>query len=251
MATTTEPGHEGAHLDALRRRLYRPDATDADLREYLAERVAATPGPEQEAAEPPPRPSHRVPLILAGVGAAVVAVVVVGAVGLRQAEDTALPAVPTAAASSAPTAAPSEAVVDVGDGQVLTLDGVAPTRTAVGTTVRDRRVIGRRFEGRGNAVVRLDPPVGSWDGGRVSVQMTSNGPSPVAWRALLRVTRTDWTTYPVVLARGLVPEQSGAAVPSTFLYPRNPPTEIAVAAGRDVPWTLVVGIAGGLQPASP
>ena len=273
-------------VDDLRRRLYRPDATAADLQRYLAGRAAE--GEEQPSAaiaahaasaadttdttdtaiaeaeadttteaadadtasadadtadadadaDADGRTAGRFPRRRAAVGVAVV-----GAAALLL---TLLPRRP--ASTPRPSAVPrAQAVVqDVGEGQVLdTGAGTASGATPAPASIRGTAVVGQRFTGRGNAVVAVDPPPGSRGGGRAMIAMTAAG-TAVRWRALLIVTRNDWTSFPVVMARGSATGLAGT--PTTFVYPAGPPTRIAVQAPARVRWTLVVAVADGLEP---
>uniref|UniRef100_UPI0035C954D6 hypothetical protein n=1 Tax=uncultured Amnibacterium sp. TaxID=1631851 RepID=UPI0035C954D6 len=137
---------------------------------------------------------------------------------------------------------------DVGDGRVLTVDGRADGPTPVPVSIDGTAVVGQRFQGYGTAVVGFDPPDGSFEGGRVLVDVTSSAPTRVSWRALIMLTRMDWTSYPLVAARGIAQDHSGARAPTVFVYPSRPPTRIAVEAPPGVGWTLVVAISGQLAP---
>ena len=272
-------------VDDLRRRLYRPDATAADLQRYLAGRAAegeeqpssaiaahaasaadttdtaiaeaeadttttTTEAADAEAdtasaaatatasADADGRTAGRFPRRRAAVGVAVV-----GAAALLL---TLLPHRP--AGTPHPGAVPrAQAVVqDVGEGQVLdTGAGTASGATPAPASIRGTAVAGQRFTGRGNAVVAVDPPPGSRGGGRAMIAMTAAG-TAVRWRALLIVTRNDWTSFPVVMARGSATGLAGT--PTTFVYPAGPPTRIAVQAPARARWTLVVAVADGLEP---
>jgi hypothetical protein len=225
---------EEARLDALRRRLYRADATDADRRRYAAERAAALqPEPAQEAAQdlparPPGRPSLR--------SVAVVAVLLAGLAGVVVGERLD----PRASGTARPS--PSPVVQqDFGDGLRFAVDasGVSgPTRVA--TSVRGTAVVGQRFEGHGAAVVPVDLLPGSFDGGRAMVLLTAAQPAPTEWRALSVITRDDFSSFPVVMAQGTADPGTTVATPSTFVFSGGPPARIAVQAPADVRWTLVV-----------
>lgn len=235
---------EGAsRLDDLRRRLYRADATDADVQRYEAERALVAedaPDPPAEPVAPPATPRHRAVLLL---GATAVA-----GIALLAAVRTGQPAVEAGPASASPSAGRS-LVQDVGEGQVLAVElGSVSDPMSVPVSIRGTAVAGQRFLGRGNAVVAFHPPGAVTDGGRAMVVLTANGPSPVGWRALLTMTRNETTTYPIVMARGQNQQGAGLATPTTFVFPGSPPTRIAVEAPSDVRWTLVVGATDGLEP---
>ena len=234
MTAPQQSPEEDARLDALRRALYRPDATDADRQRYRAEQAAVLlePEPTAQAPEPPvERPARRLRW-----GVMVVAVALAGLAGIAIGQRLAPPAVETAR----PTAAPV-LQQDFEDGSRYEVDtkGVSGPR-AVATTVRGTAVIGQRFEGHGPAVVPVDLLPGSFDGGRAMVVLTAAQPAPTAWRALRLLTRNDFSSFPMVMAHGTADPGQLVATPSSFIYPGAPPARIAVEAPDSVRWTLVV-----------
>lgn len=230
----TTAGGDG-QVDALRRRLYRPGATDEDLRAYEAARPLET---AEEAEEPAlsPRGRHRRLVVVAAV-AGVLAVLVAGVL-LRPAAEPARPV----------AARPSPVLLDIGDGASLDVAaGSASRATAVVTAVDGTPVIGRRVEGRGNAVVDLDPDR-SAAGGRAVIAVASAGTARVTWRVLLDVLHPDWSASVFVLAQGRA-EGEGDAVPATtFTFAARPPTRIAVQAPDGVRWAVVYAATVGTEP---
>ncbi|GAA4742076.1 hypothetical protein GCM10025783_11730 [Amnibacterium soli] len=227
-------------LDALRRGLYRPGSTEADLRQYLAEREAVAPeAPVDEPAPPAqPRPRRRW-LLAVGAGLAVVlGVALVVALGERA--PTRVVATPTARA----TTAADPILIGVGDGQTLAvLPGSVLRSTPTATSVRGRPVVGRLVEGRGNAVFAVGAP-DSRRGGSAVVVISSNARVPVAWRALSRLPIGRAFSEPMVLARGVSAEPSGTSAPQTFEYRAElPPSRVAVAAPPGSRWSLLIGVA--------
>jgi len=233
MTASPQSPEEDARLDALRRALYRPDATEADRRRYQAEREAVLePAPVLEAAAAPPAPPAR----RSRVGLAVLAVVLAALGGMVVGERLAQPAPHVAQ----PTAEPV-LQQDFEDGPRFAVDtkGVSGPR-AVATSVHGTPVIGQQFEGHGPAVVPVDLLPGSFDGGRAMVVLTSAQSAPTAWRALRLLTRNDFSSFPVVMAHGTADPGMLVATPSTFVYPGAPPARVAVEAPDDIRWTLVV-----------
>jgi hypothetical protein len=114
--------------------------------------------------------------------------------------------------------------------------------------VRGTPVVGRLFEGGGNAVFSVDPPADPLRGGSAVVLISSSSRVPVAWRALSRLRLGRAISEPLVLGRGISAEPSGAPVPQTFRYEAESwPARIAVAAPPGVRWSLLVAVAGDDQ----
>jgi hypothetical protein len=211
-----------ARLDDLRRRLYGPQATEDDVARYAAEREARQP------AAPAPRiaapRSRRTALLAGGVLLAGGAL----ALGVRLLQ-------PASARSAAVRAAQ-----DLGDGEgdPTKVSG----RSSVAASIDGTSVVGHRTQGYGNAVVPFDAPDGSFDGGRAMVAVTSTGPTRVGWQAIRRVTRQDWSAYPVVMASGSAQDRSGAHAPTVFGYATRPPDLVVIRAPADIGWTLVTAV---------
>ncbi len=242
MRTEPEPsaGDDAVRIDALRHRLYRADASEEDVRRYLA----AQPEPVAPAEDLPGQPLatmsgvRRRALLGVMAGAAALA-----AVAALISTDRGAPAV------TASSPAPAADVRDIGEGRTLAVEEgtvSAPVRAA--TSVHGVAAVGLRYEGRGNAVVAFDPPTGAIDGGRMKVALSTSGTAPVAWRALLIVLRGDGRSYPAVLARGRTGEPRGTADPTTFIYPTGPPSRIAVEAPAGSAWSLLVAVTDGIEP---
>ena len=241
-----EPHDTGTseRLDALRRGLYRPGSTAADLQRYLAERDAVVPDAPADPSPPPVRPRRR--LLLVAASAALCLALVGGlSVALAQRAPTRV-AVPPA--TPAVTVGPP-LVIGVGDGQTLTvLPGAVRRSTATATAVRGTPVVGRLVEGSGNAVFPVHAPADPLRGGSAMVLITSGSRVPVAWRALSRLRLGRAISEPLVLARGISAEPSGAPAPQTFRYEAEVwPARIAVAAPPGVQWSLLVAVGGEEQ----
>jgi hypothetical protein len=238
-----EPHDTGtsARLDALRRGLYRPGSTEADLRQYLDERDAVVQPAPGDAARPPVRPRRRLLVVATAGGLAVVLVLALTlALGRSAPRAESTSAVPTATATAGPPV-----VMDVGDGQTLTVPaGDVTSSTAVVTSLRSTPVVGRLFEGVGNAVVSVDPPADLLRPGSAVVVITSSSRVPVAWRALSRLRLGRAISEPLVLARGISAEPSSTSAPQTFDYQaESPPARVAVAAPAGARWSLLIAVA--------
>lgn len=220
-----------SRLDDLRRRLYRSDATEDDLRRYIEERGSGSEVPQQ----PEQRTSSRTPrhlvlgLVLGALLAAGASVAVAGELSASSEE-----------AAPASRTAPRE----LQDGVLRAVDGP----TSVPVSIAGTAAVGQRFQGHGDAVVQLDAPEGSDHGGRASVEITSADPDRVGWRALLRIDRNDGSSYPYVLAEGAAEDRSGAHAPTTFAFASRPLTHVAVEAPSGVGWTLVVAFTNEIAP---
>jgi hypothetical protein len=237
-----EPHDTGTseRLDALRRRLYRPGSSEADLRRYLDERDAIA--RDEPVDDTPPRAlpqRRRLVMGASGLGLALVVALTVAVDHGAPARVAAKPATPAATAGPPLT-------MDVGDGQTLTVPaGAVTTSTATPTSVRGTAVVGRLFEGSGNAVVSIDPPSDPLSGGSAVVLASSSSRIPVAWRVLSTLRLGRAFSGPMVLARGISAEPSGAPVPQTFRYQaESPPARIAVAAPHGTRWSLLIAVAG-------
>jgi hypothetical protein len=229
-----EPATTEDRLDDLRRRLYRADASDDDLRRYLAERAThpeALPPPEQPAAS---RSSSRRLVLGIGLAAAVVigaAIVVSGQLAGPMEE-------------AAPSSSPPAARNGFGDGVLGAVDGP----TAVAVSIDGTAAVGRQYQGYGDATVFFTAPPGSSDGGRALVDVTSSQPSLVDWEARLRVTRADGESFPYLLARGPAQDHSGAHAPTTFAYAGKPLNHVIITAPSEIGWTLVIAVTPRIAP---
>jgi hypothetical protein len=240
--TAAVAGPDSERIDALRRGLYRPGATEEDLRRYLDERGAVAPA--EPATAPPPAPTRRRwPVIAASAG---LGLAVVGALTLALGYGAPGRIAPTPSASAG---APQSVVMDVGDGQILAVpaDG-RTTSVATPSSVRGRPVVGELFTGSGNAVVSVDPPADPLSGGSAVLVFRSIDGVPASWRVLSTLRLGRAFSGPMVLARGASPDLSGATDPQTFGYQaESPPARIAVAAPEGARWSVLIAVAGEEQ----
>lgn len=224
---------EDEHLDVLRRRLYRPDATAEDRERYDELRARAVPDPvpladpTSDEPLPPAPPSRRRPVRTA---AAVVGVLALGAV---------------AAVLSIPPAATPSADRSPAATRVPRPDPSQPTPVAV--SVGGVATTAQRFHGRGPAVVPLITGSAPPNGGRLVVVLTSDEVAPLGWTAARWGSIGSGPSTPQVLASSPRQQRSGLGRPETTEYGGDPPADIAVSDPGSHAWTLTVLI---LDPAS-
>lgn len=222
MPESRPPSEEHEHL---RRRLYRPGATEHDRRAY--ERLA---GPQDEplVLERPvpariPRRGSRWRLLAAGCGVAVVALGVVAAHDVRSA-----PAALDPARASAPA-----------------WDGSAPATPAafpepVLLEHGGARIAAQQTSGGGSAVVPLRLETAPAEGGRLLVRLTSSDPSPVGWRAERPTADPDDAAALETVAEERPALRDAGAVSDDVPLIGRPPTEIVVRAPVGTGWHLTV-----------
>ncbi len=232
--TATE--REGAELDDLRRRLYRADATDADLRQYLDGRAAGT-EPEQvqepqEAQVEPPRRPRRWLLAGAVAGVLVVCVAVTGVLLHRP-----TPAPPARAVA---TDRPEQVRVDVTDGTKVPGPGqvIGPATRAL--TLDGAAIAAEQFEGNGDGTLSIHLPSAEFGTLRATVLVSSSRTSTISWTAL-RPPSGDVA----VVAKARVSTHVDSAEPTAFTYAGGPPTRIAVSAPAGLRWTILVAPTNG------
>ena len=235
-------------VDALRRRLYAPDATAADLERYRAvEQVDAAPG----TTEPAAGTSHvrRGPVLSA---AGVLVVLGVAAVGL--ALGTSAPtATPTLA--PAPSAAPPTQVV--ADYEALAIPPAV--RTAFVEEVRRGRPIGLQQyftdhpaqqprqvlsglrensveqAGTGSAVLDIPTAGAAGDGGQLTLVLTVDRPTTAQWSLVAPGNRDDGDRIALDDVQGLPGQPAVASLPYTPLRP----TSLAITVPAGVHWDLM------------
>lgn len=235
MSGATRHAEAQERVDALRRRLYRSDATEEDLRRYLAERDADStvePTTRQEAAAPRRRRLLLPALVL-------IALVASGTGLALTPQHPTTPPTPSARAA-APDAAFASVVAVAG---TLAADPASPAvrrHVSRRTTADGGTVLSQRFDGSGATVVPLDLTTAPFDGGRAVVMLTTSRRGPDGWRAVRVRTRRDWSSYAEVVARGPSTDDAGIPFATIAPYDGSPPGWIAVDAARDVRWRLEV-----------
>lgn len=222
MAAPT-PREDPQRDDELRRRLYRPDATEEDRHRYESELgttappAVATPSrsTESPAADPPP-PRRPRRAVLLGVGAGVLVLLLgVAAVQQTAAPTLLLPRVPSQRVTAAP--APDEPVV----------------RSAA---TGDAGV--QQFSGRGPGTAPLDPVQPAGSGGRFQIMITVGAAAEVAWQARRVEVRLDGDQ--VVRDLGANGSRQARGVPHSYRYRGTPPTSLRVVVPSGVAWNLAI-----------
>lgn len=203
--------------EALRRRLYAPEATEEDRRRY------AVVAPAVRDVRPAPRRRPRVPVAVVVVAAVLVAAGGAALTGRLARSDVTDP--PRAIAER--TAAPTQPVFSGPAERVpVRIDGVAAT--------------GQRLRGEGQAVVPIDTSSASFRGGSVAVVLSSADGRPMGWEVRALVTRQDWSSYQQVIGRSAGADRRGVQTAVTTPYTGAPPLWVAVEAPAGAIWTLTV-----------
>jgi hypothetical protein len=203
--------------EALRRRLYRPGASDEDRARYA--RLVQEPEPA-ETPEPPRR--RRVPQV-AVASAVVLALAVTVLIGRSvTAPERAVADLPPAPTAS--TILPSQRVA-------VSIDGLATT--------------GVRVHGSGTVQVPVDVDGASFQGGRFSVLLSSSDDRPAGWRAVTLETRRDWSSYQRPIAASPARDRLGASRADEVAYAGTPPRWITVQAPADAVWSLTIAFGDG------
>lgn len=270
---TTE-GQDGS-LDDLRRRLYAPGATSADLDRYRAALPAPVPAPPsvpvpprstaapivaraEEPAEAPrvadapeaePRPlprRRRLPLLVVA-GAAALGVVLVVALLQRTPTPSPVPTVTAVAAPAPqdrlpfPSAASAALVVALDRGDQAGIrrylyEHPEARPTAISTVTRADSA---EFSGEGSGTVPLRPSSLATRSGRFTLLITVDEPGRYEWRGTRLAAANDRSGPLVTVAEGsgdLAPGQVGTA---TVAYEDGAPTALQVLVGEHVRWGAV------------
>lgn len=196
-------------VEALRRRLYRPGATEEDRRRYA---TAVPPEPEP-APEAPPRRANRGSVVLAAL-----VTVVVAASGIAVAH-----------AATRPAARPIATATPRATASIPALDLAVGAETPV--------------HGTGTRTVALDVTAVSLSGGAFTVLLSAADERPSGWRAIRLESRRDWSEYPQVMRSSPARDRRGATRPDVFEYRGDAPRWIQVQAASDQAWTLSVSAA--------
>jgi hypothetical protein len=225
-----------ASLDALRRRLYRADATPEDVQRYR-DRLDSV-RPPLPTAPPPARPRGRAaPLLALLLVPSAVAALVVGAQASRP--EVLDPVV------AAPAPLPARSHDEFDDEMIATGRTLAGPRD-VAVTIAGTAVAGQRYRGTGGAVLPLAAPRGAFDGGRMLVDLTTSGPDRVGWRA--RAVDLAEPSSSVLIASGAVRSPVGADPPMLLRYPAQPPTRLEIDAPAGVGWSVLIAFADSTSP---
>lgn len=251
--------------EALRRRLYRPGATEADVAAYDAAAAAEAPaevvapeparpaevparagtaGVPVDAPDPAPAPKRSKRLLL-GLALAVPALLVVALV-VRPGAPSPAPS-PTATPAASPSLQPDGAAVSSAERAGFISRLVAGEQAGLSTYL-DRhaqdlpaalaqatRSDTLEFAGDGTGAVELDPPSIGDDGGRVTVLLVLSADGEASW-ALTRP-RTDDPAQSTSAGSASGGQTAGAMTAATVSYaPGQRPTRLRVAAPPGVRW---------------
>ena len=251
---------EAERLDALRRRLYAPDVTEAEVAAYRAaaeRRVEEAEAPAHDhrgrpAAAEGVRHGRRA---LVGGGAAVLLVAAGIAVlvtahplaGLTGATSTPTPsvtapvrlaegAVPTSIASRAGFVSALQGGREPGLLQYL-FEHRAYLPAAISTV---QRADSTEYAGQGSSTLALAPSDLAQHGGRVTVFLVLDRPATYSWRAQRVAQRNDRSGPVVELAEQAGRNRAGEPTTTTFRYDGRAPTRLAVYTDETVKWGAVV-----------
>jgi hypothetical protein len=203
--------------EALRQRLYRPDASAEDRARYA--RLMQETAPASSPAPPASRRGPRVAVASAVVLGVAITVLIGRSVAAPERAVADLPPAPTAS-----TILPSERVA-------VSIDGLAKT--------------GERVHGSGTVEVPLDVSGAPFGGGRFSVQLSSSDGRVVGWTASTLETRRDWSSYRRQVAAGPARDRFAATRADEIAYTGDPPRWITVQAPADAVWSLTIAFGDG------
>ena len=235
-------------VDALRRRLYAPDASPEDLERYrAAEQADPRPGPViPVAGAAPARRGH-----LLGV-AAVLAALAVAAVGL--ALGTGTPSTPPSLAPAPSTAPPTQALADY---EALSIPPAV--RSAFVDEVRRGHPIGLQQyftdhplqqprqvlsglrensverAGTGSAVLDIPTSADAPGGGQLTLVLTVDRAATAQWSLVAQGNRDDGEWVPLDDVQG----QPGLPAVASLPYTPLRPTRVAITVPAGVRWDLM------------
>lgn len=236
MSASGPGGNE--RLDELRRRLYAPDATEADVVAYRAARSAD----DQAGDGAPPPPARRRSAARLGAIATATLVVVAGAVVLAVAHPPAPTPSRTAPAPAGRIAVPAS----VRNGFVRDLEtGADPGLlayldahpAALRTRVRTDRT---ESTGVGPTTLALAPPTTTERAGHVTVVLVTDRQVAYEWRATVIAASNDRSGPEPSVATHDGRAASGEPVSGTVGYEGGVPTALTLLLPTGVRWAAVV-----------
>ena len=233
MAEPDSRGVDPAHLESLRRRLYRPDATTQDRRRFeeLADAVEPVPAPSApEATRPDPaRRRSRTLVVLAAVAAGAVAVLLVTNR-------------PSPAPQDLPTNPAAQAAVGASEirAELVALQPDAPTATEVRTRLGGVRTRLQRFEGAGRTVVAIDTSGAQQVNGTLLVMLTAMSADAVGWSATRPTRQPGHSQYVEVVASGTADPVDASPAYGMHAYDGSPPSRLLISAPDGDRWTLTI-----------
>ncbi|WP_375387551.1 hypothetical protein [uncultured Amnibacterium sp.] len=246
-------GGEHDPADDLRRRLYAPGASAADVARY---RTLAGPEPEPGTAAPSPDPRpdpparrRRTALLAAG---GLLTALAVGAAGIAVAggrgPDPAATRTPPAVAVPVQTTLPIEVAARVGFVRALASGGDAgllqfflDNPDARPDAIRTiSRAASDEYHGTGSGTIALEPSALAERGGRMTVLVVLDDAAKFEWRATRLAQSNDRSgpEVPVDRRSGLL--QPGEVGTTTIAYRSGAPTSLLVLVGEGVRWGAVV-----------
>jgi len=251
---------EAERLDALRRRLYAPDVTEAEVAAYraAAERSAEAEAPAHDHRGRPAAAAKRVPhgrraLLGGGVAALLVTAGIAVLVTTHPlAAFTGAAASPTPSVTAATRLIEGEVPTSVasraefvsalqGGREPGLLEYLYEHRTYLPAAISTpRRAASTEYAGQGSSTLALDPSDLTQAGGRVTVFLVLDRPATYSWRAQ-RVAQLKDPSGPVLeLAEQAGSNRAGEPTTTTFRYEGRAPTRLAVYTDETVKWGAVV-----------
>ena len=228
-----EPSHaDAARLEALRRRLYQPDASDDDRREFAALEPPPAARPDSDDA---PAPARRRALQVPGI--ALAGVVAVAAALVLLSEPPQQPA-----ARATPSASAEQQVVTGSEVPValVALATDAPTPTAIPTRLASLPTRLQRFHGAGGTVVAIDTTTAQQVDGTLLVMITATHARPVHWYATRPTRQPGHSQYAEVVASGVSDGPAAQPAYGSHTYDGSPPSRLVVEDPGPGTWTLTV-----------
>lgn len=251
---------DGERLDALRRRLYAPGATEADITAYRTA-IEQDEEPTDQPIADVARPAVRRRRAVAWAAVAAAAVLVVAALGVTAvaqlrplAGETERPDATTATTGAPEAEAEAEGTIPTS----------AAVRLAFVRALRSGRTPGllnyvfehpeyrpstlrttgaaasNEYSGQATHTIALDPPSSTANGGWMTVIVLLDSDTPFSWQAE-RIDQRDDRSGPVVPVgshRGSA--RAGVPISATIPYTGAAPTRLAVFVDESVRWDVVV-----------
>ncbi|WP_147392065.1 hypothetical protein [Amnibacterium setariae] len=262
-ATEQRDERDAARLDALRRRLYAPDVTEADVAAYRAAQARAEDAPAAHpvravrrtspaaASAARPEVSRRTALVAAGGGAAAIAAAVVVLTGRPFAGLVAQDARPAPTATARRIGA---AVLPAslgtrrrfvaalqGGGQAGLLEYLYGHPVLLPASMRSyARADSTEYSGQGTTTIALAPSRLAEAGGRFTVVLVTDRAATFSWRAERIAERNDRSGPVVLVGSHAGSGRAGEPTSFTFAYDVGAPLRLVVYTDETVKWGAVV-----------
>jgi hypothetical protein len=243
---------EAERLDALRRRLYAPDVTEAEVAAYraAAEQQAEAEAPAHEHRSRPARtaaPHGRRALVAssaAGIAVLVTTHPLAAFTGAAASPTPSVRALPRLIEGEVPTSIASRAdFVSAlqGGREPGLLEYLYEHRTYLPAAISTpRRADSTEYAGQGSSTLALDPSDLTQAGGRVTVFLVLDRPATYSWRAQRAAQLQDPSGPVLELAEQAGSNRAGEPTTTTFRYEGRAPTRLAVYTDETVKWGAVV-----------